>query len=307
MEEIGGECVLIGGWASYLHLRNVALSHDVDTILDPLHDKERVSALIGAVPTHLGKLSGELHSSHVDLYVPYTSVIRDLPVEKILPYRTKIEGINVLIPEAHLLTKMACVVDDKRYASERADKDVSEVKGMMNISDPATSTAIWASVSKSSSKLSHEWNLLLSRVKANSTKRELKQGLDAVLRTWESAINSVSETISDTYTLSPTERVMFAPDGHGKIVRFHFKNKLPNTVETLIENNWTNSRSVMAGDGKHILSAAVSTHPLARTIPSSIMRDYAEVHTSCLLCGKPLSDPSSLRRGYGTDCETRVR
>lgn len=173
--DIGGECVLIGGWASYLHLRKGSLSHDVDTILSPLQGKERVVDLISAESTHLGKLSGELHGAHVDLYVPYMSKIGGISVDRLIPYSTIIDGIRVLVPEAHLLTKAACVLDDGRYRSIKRDKDIFEIRGLMSlIENPSSSIAIWASTVDSNSNMIEKWETLLDRIKDWLTKRELK-------------------------------------------------------------------------------------------------------------------------------------
>lgn len=308
MGELGGECVLIGGWASYLHLRTVALSHDVDTILDPLHNKDHAASVIGAKElTHLGKLSGEVNGNHVDLYVPHTSVLRDIPVEKLLPYQTIIDGIRVLIPEAHLLTKAACVLDDKRFNSDRAPKDCAEVRGLMELSDPAFTTALWSNVVRDNTVMMNTWNTLLNRVQSDVPKRVMKQGFADELREWKRAVESTATSLSDAYPVADAQRVMLLPDAQGRVVKFGLSNHTPSTVETLDEVEWTDSRSVRAGEGKRLLELAQRTHPVLRAVPDTIARDFAYVTNRCLLCGRELSDAQSLARGYGSDCADKVR
>jgi hypothetical protein len=307
MRVLGGDCVLIGGWASYLHLRNVALSHDVDTILDPLHDKDRVSELISAHPTHLGKLSGALGEAHVDLYVPHTSVIGGVPVERYLPYRTEIDGVNVLIPEAHILTKIACVLDDSRFNSRRAAKDTSEIRGLMPLANPRVAVAIAASSVDDPHSMMSRLRTALERTQAHATKKDMKKSFGSDIRAWNNAINDVEGTLSESYPVTFNKRIMFIPDEHGKVVRFSFKEDRPHTVETLRGAKWSFSRSVAAGEGKRLLSVASRTHPYARAVSPEVAKDYASVTKSCLLCAMPLSDAISVLRGYGPDCASRIR
>lgn len=36
------------------------------------------------------------------------------------------------------------------------------------------------------------------------------------------------------------------------------------------------------------------------------MEDYGEVYTVCQKCGKKLTDPESMRRGYGPECWSQI-
>lgn len=307
MEDMGGECVLIGGWASYLHLSGGSLSHDVDAILDPLHDKARVVALTGASPTHLGKLSGKLRDAKVDLYVPYTSRIGGIPVESLLPYTTTVHGVKVLIPEAHLLTKAACVWDDARFTSVKGRKDAAEVRGMMSLSSPSLAVSLWASMSDHEGTASHKWGVLLKRASAHVPNSKMKRGFSSVVREWSAAASVVDSSACDEYTVDPSERVMFLPARGGVVARFHFRGSTPTTVEVLREGARVSTHTVTAGIGRELLDSARRMHPSSRAIPVSIGREYARSNGSCIACGKPLTDRVSLERGYGDTCASKFR
>ena len=304
MSELGADCVLIGGWASYLHLRNTALSHDVDTILDPLSDKARVTSLIDGYPTHLGKVSGEIIGAHVDLYIPHISVVGDIPVERFLPYTARIDGIRVLIPEAHLLSKSACVLNDGRFDSDRAPKDTAEVRGMMALSDPESVAAIWRAVSKTPGDVPRRFAELMRRVQSDVTRAERKRGLDAMIREWNTAADAVFATAPPYLVPSST---VYVPHDSGVVARFHHRGGKPVTVQTLSDITWSDPRSVTAGRGKTLLTVTENTHPAARRIPTAITRDYAAATGACLVCGRALSDPASQERGYGPECAKLVR
>lgn len=307
MADMGEDCILIGGWASYLHLQGGSLSHDVDAILNPLHDKARVVGLIGAEQTHLDKMSGVIHGAKVDLYTPYNSRIGDIPVERLLPYTTRIHGVKVLIPEAHLLTKAACIWDDSRFLSVKRAKDTAEVRGMMRLSVPEVSVALWSSLSESKESVVSKWSTLLTRASADVPKQQMKKEFAAEVREWSMAAKSVQDAVSDTYAIKAPDTTMFLPARGGVVVKFHLKGGSPHTVEVLDNFVWSSTHAVVGGVGKELLNSARATHPLARAIPSEIARSFAKSSGSCIACGKAMTDSMSLSRGYGDDCAKRFR
>jgi hypothetical protein len=43
-----------------------------------------------------------------------------------------------------------------------------------------------------------------------------------------------------------------------------------------------------------------------RLVPAETAKKFAKDTNTCLMCGKPLSDDMSVRRGYGPSCATKV-
>lgn len=307
MEDMGKDCILIGGWASYLHLQSGSLSHDVDAILNPLYDKARVVGLIGANQTHLNKMSGEIRGAKVDLYMPYTSRLGDIPVERLVPYVTRIHGVQVLIPEAHLLTKAACLWDDSRFLSPKRSKDAAEVRGMMHLSSPEMSVSLWASLSERKDGVVSKWASLLSRASADVTRQQMKKGFAATVREWSDASKLVEDTLSGEYGVDSTTAVVFLPARGGTVAKFHFKGGAPSTVDVLNNNEWASTHAVAGGIGRELPESAKSIHPFSRVIPADTAQLFAQAHGSCIACGKPLTDDVSVSRGYGADCAKKFR
>lgn len=303
MAEIGPDCILIGGWASNIHLARDTMSHDVDTILDPLGDRQRVVSLISGTKSHLSKWTGEIHGEHVDLYEPYVSRLGDIPVERLLPYAETKHGVRVLIPEAHLLTKMVCVLDAARSNSEKGVKDAFEVRGMMDLSSASVAAGIWSLVS--GTDVRSAFGVALSKARRDITGKEARR-FRGVAKEWSTAVDAVADTLSDEYAVK--DDAMFVPMDRGVIAKFKIRGGAPVAVTTLVDpSTWSGSRAVVAGDAARLLKIARSTHPAARALPERVAAEYGRATGTCLVCGTALTDPESQSRGVGPTCISRIR
>ena len=71
------------------------------------------------------------------------------------------------------------------------------------------------------------------------------------------------------------------------------------------DGQWT-SVSTAGGRGAAVLDRIESSSPRDLEVPRNIAGAYGHVSGSCLMCGKPLSDPQSVSRGYGRDCRSKL-
>ena len=106
--------------------------------------------------------------------------------------------------------------------------------------------------------------------------------------------------------VNPDGAVMAMPTE--TLLKFGFKNGDPNTVQTFDweTGKWGRSMSIAAGAGKALLNEAQGTHPNNRGVPEHVAAAYGHATSSCLMCGKPLSDARSLSRGYGSNCAGKL-
>lgn len=93
------------------------------------------------------------------------------------------------------------------------------------------------------------------------------------------------------------------------LVKFGYKGGKPNTVQTFDwdKQEWGRSMSVRAGAGKEMLEAVTALSPHERKVPAHIAATYGHATGVCLMCGRALSDTSSLTRGYGPMCASKMR
>lgn len=133
------EAILIGGWGTWLRLRTL-LSHDVDVILKP-PDLARVRAQMRFTETtHPGgrKYRATAESGiKLDIYVPYQSELGRrlrLPVAALLPHVEVVGSRKTLTVSAHLVTKLAALLD--RPESNPGEKDRAEIWGLLPAADP---------------------------------------------------------------------------------------------------------------------------------------------------------------------------
>ena len=110
------EAILIGGWATWR--RTGALkSHDIDLLVDQAA-KDQIVGMCedSSQSSHVGgrKWRGTLHGIHVDLYVPYQSVLGQrlqLRTERLLGRTEMVDGWRLLDRPAHVTTKLAALLD----------------------------------------------------------------------------------------------------------------------------------------------------------------------------------------------------
>ena len=116
-------------------------------------------------------------------------------------------------------------------------------------------------------------------------------------------------TAPKMYALNKQERLI-GDESNDTIIKITYDAQgLPSTVRVCSPNNgqWTRSMTVRAGVGKEVLKDVLRIPPQSRTVPAHMAQRYGAATETCLLCGKPLSDGASLRRGFGDDCARKVR
>ena len=106
--------------------------------------------------------------------------------------------------------------------------------------------------------------------------------------------------------IRPEGAVIAMPDE--TLVKFGFRNGDPVTVQNFNweTGKWGRSMSVAAGAGKALLNDAVAARPDDRKVSETVAAAYGHITSSCLMCGKPLSDSRSLSRGYGASCAGKL-
>lgn len=119
--------ILIGGWATWLRTGG-PMSHDIDLIVDHA-DLAVVGDLTGDLSEsrHIArrKWRATWRGVHLDLYVPYQSVLGDrlaLHTESLAPYAEVYEGHRMLGIDAHIATKMEALLGRERSATGQKDR-----------------------------------------------------------------------------------------------------------------------------------------------------------------------------------------
>lgn len=136
--------VLIGGWGTWVRTGG-PMSHDIDLILTRAEMETlggHVQGLSGT--THLGgrKWRASLRGVHLDLHVPYESVLGrrlGLRVEALMAGREDVDGWRVLGLPGHICTKFAALLD--RPESLPGEKDRHEIVGLLGQGVDATDAA----------------------------------------------------------------------------------------------------------------------------------------------------------------------
>lgn len=131
--------ILIGGWATQLRVGG-EISKDVDLIIksDTLRAKLRNYLTDYSENNHHGggrKIRGKVDGIHVDVYIPHESVLGQklkLDVATLAKHTDPdvVRGWILLIPEAHLITKFAALLD--RPDSEKGSKDAREIVALID-------------------------------------------------------------------------------------------------------------------------------------------------------------------------------
>ncbi|MHB1783157.1 MAG: hypothetical protein ACYCTE_10820 [Acidimicrobiales bacterium] len=116
--ELVPDAILIGGWAIWLRVGE-DMSHDIDLIVDHA-GRDAVWAIaepdVRNASSHFRgrKWRATIDSIHVDLYVPFESVlgtVLQLRVEALVPFADGLDGHRVLDAPAHTATKLAALLD----------------------------------------------------------------------------------------------------------------------------------------------------------------------------------------------------
>lgn len=138
------DSVLIGGWATWLRLRQ-AMSHDVDLIVEHA-DLEVLRRNLDDL-SQSGHIRGTKHRGsyrgiHIDIYVPYQSRLGQrlqLRAEDLLGEVETMDGLRVLVAPAHIATKFAALLD--RPDSLPGRKDRHEILGLLSTIEDSESVA----------------------------------------------------------------------------------------------------------------------------------------------------------------------
>lgn len=132
--------ILIGGWATQLRV-NGEISVDIDLIITSpeLRTKLRTSLDDYSETRHHSggmKVRGSVNQVHVDAYIPHESYLGNilkLDVAELASHvdTDEIRGWRLLTIEAHMLTKIAALVD--RPDSEKGEKDAREIWSLFQL------------------------------------------------------------------------------------------------------------------------------------------------------------------------------
>lgn len=122
------------------------------------------------------------------------------------------------------------------------------------------------------------------------------------------AVRQVST--ADAEAVHPlTEKLVAIPtDSAEEVVRVSYKGGKPNTVMSYDwgKQAWSRSMSVAAGEGALILKRLLAMSPEGRRVSARAAASYGIASGTCLMCSRPLSDETSLKRGYGPDCARKL-
>ena len=114
---------LIGGLAAYLWTKSHK-SRDIDIIVD-FDELEKIKHNFTLHKNDsLRKYEIKIDEIDIDIYVSYFSTLV-IPAENIIKYTSKLEGFNVVIPEALLVLKQGAEID--RRHSIKGEKDMIDI------------------------------------------------------------------------------------------------------------------------------------------------------------------------------------
>lgn len=120
--------ILIGGWAAYFWTRQHK-SKDIDIVIPNFEDLEYLKKEYGLKKNDsLKKYEIQWEEIDVDIYVPYYSQLI-IPLEELKDQTTKIEGIQVVRPEALLILKQGA--EKEREYSVKGQKDRIDIMALL--------------------------------------------------------------------------------------------------------------------------------------------------------------------------------
>lgn len=132
----------------------------------------------------------------------------------------------------------------------------------------------------------------------------------------ESAVSWTESYIRNKSLNAVTEKVVEVKSSSGRrfVVKFSYRKHHPYSLSELRlpppdqpENLWEPPVLCSSTRGKYILDLVQKTPLSERRITRETARIYAGRTGRCLQCGKSLTDSTSLRRGYGPKCASKVR
>lgn len=95
------------------------------------------------------------------------------------------------------------------------------------------------------------------------------------------------------------------------VVKFKFRGGQAVAVQKLTTGadgkpKWAPPRTTSVGEGEKLMRLVTSLNPAARAVPESVAAKFGQATGTCLVCSRPLSDPTSQARGYGPECASKL-
>ena len=120
--------ILIGGWAAYLWTK-LHKSKDIDIALYDIKELDYLKNKYALKKNdRLKKYEIQFDEIDLDIYVPYYSKL-SIPIENLKDYSAKIEGFNVVKPEALLVLKQGAEIE--RGASVKGIQDQIDIMAIL--------------------------------------------------------------------------------------------------------------------------------------------------------------------------------
>lgn len=172
LKKLPFDFILIGGWAAYLWTR-AHKSKDIDIIISDFKALDYLKQNYDLRKNeHLRKYEIKIGEIDIDIYLAFFSKFV-IPIEDLKDYSTKIEGINVVIPEAFLILKQAAEID--RRGSIKGNKDAIDILALLL--NTKINFVLYRSLLKKY-KLNHMLNDLVQLIRAFDSGNLLYLGLN---------------------------------------------------------------------------------------------------------------------------------
>src|SRR3989338_4151614 len=124
--------IVIGGWAAYL-LTKLHKSKDIDILLKDYKDLDYLKKNYDLIKNdNLKKYEIKFEEIDLDVYVPFYSRLA-IPAEDLKKYTIKIQGFEVVRPEALLILKQGAEKD--REHSAKGEKDKIDIMTLLLLAD----------------------------------------------------------------------------------------------------------------------------------------------------------------------------
>src|SRR3989338_6242024 len=123
--------IVIGGWATYLWIKQQK-SKDIDIVVE-IEELQKLKNEFLIKNDRLKKYEIKFGGVDIDIYVSHYSQLA-IPAEDIKKYSTKLDGFNVISPEALLILKQGAEINRKN--SIKGEKDQIDIISLLFFSDP---------------------------------------------------------------------------------------------------------------------------------------------------------------------------
>lgn len=203
LDYLGGDLdpsILIGGWATYFRVGG-EISHDIDLIVTN-ESRHRVQNAVADLSTTSqsggsAKQRGEVEGIHVDIYTPHESKLGSrllLKAEVLIEYTEPLEDTPwlLLTVEAHILTKMAAILD--RHASAKGEKDARELLSLLRKYDTEINSETAAEIAVRAASTEEDLVGLIEEAfdrmdQLTPASKEKREFLASIRRNWVGALS----------------------------------------------------------------------------------------------------------------------